>query len=316
MTLLDGSVPSAGTSSAHCAKISPNTGDPSAHQRLLSLDVYRGLVIVVMTFVNYLSPLSGIPAWAKHQPESLEGYTFVDVVFPAFLFIVGAAIPFALKRRMDRGDSTSQLVGKIILRSATLLFLGVLTVNEHSHAAGAGVLSKPLWFSLALLCAVAIWNSGSPTATPERRRLHRAIQIIAGLGLASLLCLFRSKNDAGQTVWLEHSYWGMLGMIGWAYLASSLCWLIFRNNLAALMGVTGFMLALFVGGRHGALDWLGPVQQFVNVGINFSSNPATVMMGVLVGAYLMAPCGAAMAEESSGHRSGRLRLRERLRLRF
>src|SRR4051812_471591 len=52
--------------------------------RLLSLDVYRGLVIVVMTFVNYLSPVKEIPAWAKHWPENLEGYTFVDVVFPAF----------------------------------------------------------------------------------------------------------------------------------------------------------------------------------------------------------------------------------------
>src|SRR5262245_29114973 len=78
--------------------------------RFVSLDVFRGLVIAVMTFVNYLSPVKNIPAWAKHKPEALEGYTFVDVVFPAFLFMVGMAIPFALQRRLDRGDSALALV--------------------------------------------------------------------------------------------------------------------------------------------------------------------------------------------------------------
>jgi predicted acyltransferase len=71
--------------------------------RQASLDIYRGLVIVVMTLVNYLSPVQGVPAWSKHWPESLDGYTYVDVVFPAFLFIVGVAIPLALSRRLSCG---------------------------------------------------------------------------------------------------------------------------------------------------------------------------------------------------------------------
>src|ERR1035437_8706494 len=73
--------------------------------RLASLDIYRGLVVVGMTLVNYLSPVQGVPAWSKHWPESLDGYTYVDVVFPAFLFIVGVAIPLALNRRLSRGAS-------------------------------------------------------------------------------------------------------------------------------------------------------------------------------------------------------------------
>ena len=99
--------------------------------RLASLDIYRGLVIVVMTLVNYLSPVQGVPAWSKHWPESLDGYTYVDVVFPAFLFIVGVAIPFALGRRLSRGDSLPELAGKIFARSAVLILLGVVTVNPH-----------------------------------------------------------------------------------------------------------------------------------------------------------------------------------------
>src|ERR1035438_10475580 len=78
---------------------------PASSGRLASLDIYRGLVIVVMTLVNYLSPVQGVPAWSKHWPEALDGYTYVDVVFTAFLFIVGVATPFALSRRLSLGDS-------------------------------------------------------------------------------------------------------------------------------------------------------------------------------------------------------------------
>ena len=294
-------------------------------ERLLSLDVFRGLVVVVMTLVNYLSPVQGVPAWAKHAPETTDGYTFVDVVFPAFLFMVGLAIPFALQRRLERGDSPGALTGKLLVRSAALLLLGVITANEHTYAADAAVLSKPVWFSLALLCALVVWTSeprpkrAIPGARPSRgaagreagggrrwasgpdslelaapgdgrapAQLWRGGRIAAAVGLVVLLCLFRGRDAEGHLTWLQHLYWGMLGMIGWAYLTASLCWLVWRENSTALMGVLGFMLAFYVGGRHGALDWLGPVGRFVDPGINFGSNPATVLMGVLVANRLRA----------------------------
>ena len=260
-----------------------------APPRLVSLDVFRSLVIAAMTFVNYLSPVKNTPAWAKHRPPELEGYTFVDVVFPAFLFMVGIAIPFALQRRLERGDSLPTIVGKILLRTGGLLLLGVITANDHMYSPEVTGLSKSLWFFLTLLCAVAIC-----TPLPmQNRKLRLAIQVLAAVGLVVLLCVYRGKDEAGNIVWLEHSYWGMLGMIGWAYLASSLCWLIFRDNSTALMGIMGLMLVLFIGGKHGALDWLGPVGNFVNVGINFGTNAATVMMGVLVANWLRDPATAA-----------------------
>ena len=64
-----------------------------------------------MTFVNYLAGVKHIPAWAKHMPEKADGYTFVDVVFPAFLFIVGVALPLALHKRMALGESPSPCCG-------------------------------------------------------------------------------------------------------------------------------------------------------------------------------------------------------------
>src|ERR1700704_6524051 len=95
----------------------PHSSIPSRHEamgdlppRLTSLDAFRGLVILTMIFVNFLAGVSDIPSWAKHTPDKVDGYTFVDLVFPGFLFIVGVAIPLALQNRRQRGDSTIRLL--------------------------------------------------------------------------------------------------------------------------------------------------------------------------------------------------------------
>jgi heparan-alpha-glucosaminide N-acetyltransferase len=75
----------------------------------------------------------------------------------------------------------------------------------------------------------------------------------------------------------------VLGLIGWAYLNCSLIYLAVRGSSMALMGALGFMLALYLGGRYGRLDWLGPINDFVNVGAVLGSTSANVMAGVLVG---------------------------------
>jgi predicted acyltransferase len=75
--------------------------------RISSIDVFRGLTIFAMIFVNDLAGVRDIPAWMKHVPADQDGMTFVDVVFPAFLFIVGMAIPFAIAKRFKSGYSQS-----------------------------------------------------------------------------------------------------------------------------------------------------------------------------------------------------------------
>ena len=88
-----------------------------ATPRFASLDAFRGFVILTMIWVNYCAGIKGLPAWMEHAPSDLDGYTFVDLVFPGFLFIVGMAIPFALGRRVAAGVSPLSLLPRIISRS-------------------------------------------------------------------------------------------------------------------------------------------------------------------------------------------------------
>ena len=86
-----------------------SSADIVVNNRVLSIDVFRGITIFIMVFVNELSGVENIPAWMKHLPADVDGMTFVDLVFPAFLFIVGMSIPFAIQARTDKGDSTSTI---------------------------------------------------------------------------------------------------------------------------------------------------------------------------------------------------------------
>ena len=72
--------------------------------RIASVDALRGLTILLMIFVNDLGPAA--PSWMHHiQPPNADGMTLADVVFPAFLFIVGVSIPLAFERARRDGKS-------------------------------------------------------------------------------------------------------------------------------------------------------------------------------------------------------------------
>src|SRR3954447_15150952 len=110
--------------------------DPSRAPRITSIDVLRGLVMFTMIFVNDLAGAGKVvPNWMVHFSDRHKrgsGMTFVDVVFPAFLFIVGMSIPFGLGRRMARGEPLWKIALHVIARTAALLWIGILMVNGES----------------------------------------------------------------------------------------------------------------------------------------------------------------------------------------
>ena len=79
-----------------------------------------------MIFVNELSGVSNVPQWLKHMPADADAMTFVDVVFPAFLFIVGMSIPFAFNARLAKGDSTKTIWYHTLKRSFALIIMGAI----------------------------------------------------------------------------------------------------------------------------------------------------------------------------------------------
>lgn len=78
-------------------------------QRILSIDILRALTMVLMIFVNDFWTLEGVPFWMEHRKPGVDGIGLSDVVFPAFLFIVGLSLPYAISNRRKREIPTGSL---------------------------------------------------------------------------------------------------------------------------------------------------------------------------------------------------------------
>ena len=73
--------------------------------RVVSIDIFRGLTMAVMIFVNQLSGVPGLPWWTYHAHAQQELMTYVDMVFPFFLFSVGMSMPLSVAQRLKRNPS-------------------------------------------------------------------------------------------------------------------------------------------------------------------------------------------------------------------
>jgi predicted acyltransferase len=94
-----------------------------AADRLISLDVFRGLTIAAMVLVNNPGTWSAVYPQLAHA--EWHGWTLTDTIFPFFLVIVGIAIPIALGKRVAAGQVGPDLYGKIARRTVLLFALGI-----------------------------------------------------------------------------------------------------------------------------------------------------------------------------------------------
>ncbi|MEG2032631.1 MAG: DUF5009 domain-containing protein, partial [Janthinobacterium sp.] len=260
----------------------PTTVTPSAHERLTSLDAFRGCVILAMIWVNYIAGMPGIAWWLEHAGPRADGITVPDLVFPGFLFMLGMAIPLALQRHC--GHVTPALLGRLLWRSASLMLAGVVLANAYRYDAQAALLPRAPYFLLFYVAMMLLWRQGA-----GQRELA-----MGGALMLFLLATFRGElNSEFSSTWLQPSWWGILGMIGWAYLLCSLLYLACGGNGTALMGVFSLLIVLYMGGTAGSLDFLpAGIRAVVNVPQVLGSTAANVLAGTLVGRLFLR--GAAL----------------------
>jgi predicted acyltransferase len=239
------------------ASVSEDTPAISARQRLESLDVFRGLTIAGMILVN--DPGSDAFYWPLGHADELtsahptgwyagkwwvdaNGWTPTDLIFPFFLFIVGASMVLSFTARQERGDSRQVLVKHVLRRSALILLIGyairILPLFHLAHMRYPGVLQR---IAVVYLCAsvITLW-----TATRGR------VIWIAGL-LAGYYALMRFVPVPG----CDHAAWMTqhCSLAGWLDRKLMLGHL-YRPDfdpeglLSTLPAIVTTLLGTFVGG--------------------------------------------------------------------
>lgn len=210
--------------------LSRTEGTQKVH--VASIDILRGLTMILMIFVNDLWSLKGIPVWLGHVDQGVDGIGLSDVVFPAFLFIVGLSLPYALNNRRKKGDSDAQLIGHVLLRTFALLVMGVFLVNGESINAEATGMPRLLWNAICCTCFIVIWNTYPKSFNKIVIYVVRALAFVVLIFLA-----FKYRGGADDSIYyFGPQWWGILGLIGWAYLASGLVTVLSRNNFYVILG--------------------------------------------------------------------------------
>jgi heparan-alpha-glucosaminide N-acetyltransferase len=274
--------------------------DATPARRIASIDALRGLVIFTMIYVNDIAGVDSriVPAWMRHY-QGRSGMTFVDLVFPAFLFVMGMSVPIALQTRLARGEPLSHCLLHIVLRTLSLLFVGILMVNGSPDSGQMGW-SGTLWSTSMFLSAILAFSTINPrhgAAVPvqQERTFLLVTLVLRVVGLVSLVFLaFAFRGSDGHRIItlfpfsIHREWYGILGLIGWAYLVTALVFLVFRTYRTAVLGCVVLLFCLYPADRAGAFEgfWLSRI---VGIGGTLGSQGAIAVAGMLLASILLTP---------------------------
>jgi predicted acyltransferase len=220
--------------------------------RVISIDVFRGLTILIMVFVNDVASVKGLPWWTYHIPGGEQGLTYVDVVYPAFLFIVGMSIPIAIEKRLAKGFSKLRLISHILIRTISLAIIGLLIMNGRAMSPELTGISYPLWNVLMFVGVILFWNL-YPKKVDDK---YWFIPYLKWLGMALLLYLlivYKREVD-GEPQWIHPRNWSILGGIAFAYFSVCLIYLV-NKNFYYLLVIYIALILLDAGSTSGVIEF-------------------------------------------------------------
>jgi hypothetical protein len=255
----------------------PTIQKATSTPRVLGLDALRGLAILLMCLSGIVPAM--LPNWMYHgyypmyRPDDAgnwvgdpanrfkfdglwSAFTWVDWVFPMFLFAMGAAIPLALSARRARGERVLSLLKHVVSRWLLLLLFGVYVQQVTMGFIGGSDTSRA-WLALlgfAIPFAVLVQL---PRETPKQ--VVRGLRI-GGLLSAAFLLLFLNTRPGSSFSWKNHDI--IIVVLAHTFLVASLLWLLLPSRWwwARLLVALPIMLLAHhqsIGGKdYASLRWL------------------------------------------------------------
>lgn len=225
-----------------------NTISISHQKRAYSLDALRGFAVLTMVLSGTIS-YRILPAWMYHAQEpppthtynpNLPGLTWVDLVFPLFLFAMGASIPLALSRRMESGIANKINVIFYILKRG--FFLGAFAIFlEHFRPGKIADNSVPNKWLIALIGFVILFFMFVRLPNNWRKIPQSATTIGAWILAVIIISGIRYTNGIGFS--LARSDIILIVLTNTAVFGS-IIWLFSRNNIWLRVGLIGLLFAL------------------------------------------------------------------------
>ena len=212
-------------------------------KRILSIDVFRGVTMFLMIWVNDFWTLQAIPKWLKHAVAGEDYLGFSDLIFPWFLFVMGMSIPFSFENRLRKGDTDLEVWRHVIFRTIALLIMGLFHMNMEMYNHESSLISKPYFVIMCTIAFFMIWNI-YPKPNSSHNMFFKGLPIIGMLILVGSLLIYKGKSYSGDPMGFSTHWWGILGLIGWSYFIAASSYFIFRRSLQGAIIAFGVCLGL------------------------------------------------------------------------
>ena len=242
-------------------------------QRNQSLDALRGYAILTMILSGSIAFGDTMPAWMYHAQEpppthqfieTVAGITWVDLVFPFFLFSMGAAIPLALNNNVKNKSSFLQIVGIAFRRLLLLTFFALFTQHLKAWVITAQPSAKENLISIFafVLLFFQLYNYKGD----QYKKIFFVLKIISFV-IAILLLIFLKFN--GNSFQFTKSDIIIIVLANMAFFGTIIWWLT-KNNILLRIGILPFVMAIFLASKESGAGWAKMVYNFASVGnVNF-----------------------------------------------
>lgn len=216
------------------------------NKRSYALDAVRGLAIIGMVFSGTVA--DSLPSWMYHAQvgprsnmtfdPSFVGISWVDLVFPFFLFAMGAAFPLALGRKLDKGNSVLSLFPSILKRVFLLVLFAISIYHCTPYRLGG-----PWNYVLALIAFVLFFVSF--VRLPKLS--EKLNSILNWSGIVLLISLIAFNITSQPTVFnegfkLSHNDIIILVLANMAFFGAAI-WIFTRSSIVVRLGIMAFFFA-------------------------------------------------------------------------
>ncbi|PSB28788.1 DUF5009 domain-containing protein [Chlorogloea sp. CCALA 695] len=216
-------------------------------KRADALDALRGFAILAMVLSGVI-PRNTLPAWMYHAQlpppthafnPNIPGLTWVDVVFPLFLFSMGAAIPLALSRRLATGWNTKRIFLFILQRGFLLGLLALFLQHIRPLTINPNPTPQTLWIALFGFFVIFFMFLRLPGSwSPWVREI--TMLVVWSIGILYILQLHYSDGSGFSLNRSDIILVVLANMV----VFGSIIWLFTRSNLWLRIGLLSLLLAL------------------------------------------------------------------------
>ncbi|MCA1803163.1 MAG: DUF5009 domain-containing protein [Rhodothermaceae bacterium] len=230
-------------------------------KRESGLDALRGFAILTMVLSGII-PYRVLPTWMYHAqlppPEhmfnpAIPGITWVDLVFPFFLFALGAAIPFALNRRLQKGNSLYSITWDVVWRGILLIFFAIFLQHVRPYTLNPEPGLSVWLISLAGFAVLFAIFLRVPSTWPLWSQ--PTLRIAGWVAAIVMLLVLKYPDGSGFSLYRSDIIIIVLANMA---IAGALIWLATRNSILVRLSILGLLLALRLS--SGEEGWVEPLR--------------------------------------------------------